>query len=299
MLVRLAIAFGLTVALAAPVRAAEPILLADTERNFRRSMAKISRALGPEKTADLERALLGLVSIRSARDRLEESKGFADRRPDWILGRMFSRGPEKTNQDLAGIVTMWIGRRIDGRTPSEILILLQRERDGLDGAVAEMAGRLRHWESPLMERQPRPRVHAEAMPAGKLIVTSISGSVQNTSRAGRGVISFLVENKHHRAIRAVVLAPSGDETTHCASFEYTPALPLRAGATQRIIASATPEQANCANQFQPVGFRDDANQHFGAVVNQSVVDGVSQLGWFYRTTAFAESFQAVALQNCH
>lgn len=279
----------------AAVRAAEPLIYADTERNFRRSLAKVSRAVGPEKTAELEQALVGLVRVRAARNRLEQSSRLSSGAPGMIGPQKLKTDPQAEGQDLASLVATWLGRRVDGRTPTEILALWERERTSLDDAAVEMTGRLRIFEEALLA----PRIVAAPPPARELLngavsIVSLSGSVNDTQEL-RGAISFLIENRHHRAIRSIVLAPAGEQSGECGSFEYAPALPLRPGATQRVITQASSRDARCASRLQLAGYRDDANEQFGAGAPPRVVDEAETRAWFYRTSAFAENLRSISI----
>lgn len=269
--------------------AAEPIILADTERNFRRSMVKVVQALGPLEARRVEGALIEIIHIRAVLDRLDRNKIFGSQAAVPSGGLIPASGHPPS--DLARLVTVSVGRQVDGRSPSQITVLLERERQELAAAAQAMRDRMSVWQSALYA-PPRLAVPVVAMPEGKLHAGEVSGAVMTTSDGARGTISFIIENRHERAIRALVFVDGDDGDNACGRFEYNPPLALRSGAAHRVIVTTTPRRAACAGQLKLAGFRDDRGVAFGAASSQSVSG--DQSAWFYRTALFADSLQLAA-----
>lgn len=255
--------------------------------------AAVAHAAEPE----VGDALSDLARIRWAKNLLEQVSSFTPQASGWNGARTLVREPEIAREDAARLLTTWTGGRIDVRSPQEIMTIWKRERQGLNAAYEDLNERTRLWPAALWAAPTERKETRLENLDDKLSISAILGSVRDEAANASGIVSFLAESRHDRAIESIVLAPVSDGPSHCGGFEYAPALPLRAGATQRVIAATTREQAACASYMRLTGFRDDANRNFGATYAPLSPDESKRQAWFYRTAAFGPTIRAITLQQ--
>jgi len=214
----------------------DPMLRADSEKNFRRSLERIASGMSAEGAAALDEALRRLVEVRALRAEFEATLSFGGWSPAEPNLRAATRDWSSAR---ASIVVRNIGRLVDGRSAAEIVKLAERETTRYRAVITEFADRpefaAQTWPP---EPALRPLSEQDHKALARIVIEGGGGLAYAAAGFGRPVLTFVVENGSDTPLRTLTLSTAGNEDDESAQiFEYSFLSPLAPGARQRIITA--------------------------------------------------------------
>lgn len=229
----------------------EPLIRADSERNFNSSMRRLEKVAEPERIATLDRALQDIILTRELFRDFDGTASFAPA-PATFPNSARLRSP------LAGwpavrtkLVVDQIGGMIDNMPTQEILEVAQRQRNRFFSHLSDFAVRTSFMSDMLFQELPPPPPATlsdqEVSALDKLTVTgAVAMTVQHDSGVRR-FISFTISNGLDTPIRSISLSANrGDLTSpdeDGSSFNYSFPMALPPNASRRIIVLAPVRKA--------------------------------------------------------
>ncbi|MBX9760271.1 MAG: hypothetical protein K2Y29_15950 [Beijerinckiaceae bacterium] len=249
-----------------------PVVRADSDRTFRKSVEDISRRATGEKMARFDAALRALVLSRAISSDAERHSHFVSFTDSAAGSRAFTSPLQDWEARRAAIVVARIGRLIDGRTIDDVIDLAAREQAALDARMKEWSARQSNapevtWtmpESRALRLDPADRAALD-----RVQVSGVSITNMRTGDGDRIVLSFLVENLSDRSVRAISLTNSANaqarEIDPDDVFHFAMPTPLPPGARRRIMTSAG-VPAGLSRDIRIVGLEDNAGQRSGVAM---------------------------------